>query len=241
MGIHILWSRCALQHNPLCHLPNTQEGLLAPLAWVIGKENHLYLCYRTRYACKSFREIWTLAGKFFVENAVSHSLGLCPTCGTQGARCSSGLRLRATLLKPWDHLLSRLRVGSVRGIKVIQGWANWPVTVTQKLLKVSSRLTTAGSVSQYYKVLSLHIRPESTDKLNGFCKTLRSYVTSNPIQVLKQKRTSFLLSDNYPQAFSTKNYHRNQRAESSPSYNTPRCHVHLGSDGSVQRQCGCTC
>ena len=111
----------------------------------------------------------------------------------------------------------------------------------QKLLSVSSQLITAGLVSQYCKVLTLHVRTESTDKLNDFCKIMRSYVTSNPIQVLKQKGTSFLLSNNYPQAFSTKYYHRNQRAESSPSYNTPRCHAQPGSAGSVQRQCGCTC
>lgn len=66
--------------------------------------------------------------------------------------------------------------------------------ITQKLLNVSSQLTTAGLVSQYYKVLTLHIRTESTDKLNDFCKSTRSYVTSNTIQVLKQKATSFLLS-----------------------------------------------
>ena len=63
-GIHILWSRYVLQHKPSCSSPQHSGGTPGSTSVGIRKENYLHLCYRTRYACKIFREIWTLAGKF---------------------------------------------------------------------------------------------------------------------------------------------------------------------------------
>lgn len=112
--------------------------------------------------------------------------------------------------------------------------SEWFVIITQKVPNVSSQLISVGLVRQFW----LHIQGQKTDKLNDFCKTTFSYAMSNPIQVLKWKGKGFLLSSNYPWAFSTKYYQRNQRAE---SYNSRRCHTQPGSNGSFQREYGCTC
>lgn len=96
------------------HLSNTQEEFSGSYAVGTGKENTLQVSFKTRYACRIFREIQPLPGSFFpLEGREFLTYQIFVPLWDPRRMLLVWHKAVATLLKPWNHLLSRLWIGNI--------------------------------------------------------------------------------------------------------------------------------